>query len=164
MTTLTQTWNQSENDAARWSRGKAAFAWTLQILSAAMFLFAGTHKLAGGEDMVQAFATIGIGQWFRYFTALLEIAGAITLLRPVAGVLWRRDSHRDDDRRGDHPPVHHRRQPGAGRGAADRQRHYRVDARAPIMSAFSTLVAIAFSRQPRLRRSRRLFQRIRGSN
>jgi uncharacterized membrane protein YphA (DoxX/SURF4 family) len=67
---------------ARWSRGKSAFVWTLQILSSAMFLFAGAHKLTGGEDMVQAFATIGIGQWFRYFTGILEIAGGIALLVP----------------------------------------------------------------------------------
>jgi uncharacterized membrane protein YphA (DoxX/SURF4 family) len=47
-----------------------------------MFLFAGTHKLTGGEDMVQAFATIGLGQWFRYFTGVLEITGAVALLIP----------------------------------------------------------------------------------
>jgi putative oxidoreductase len=82
MTTLTQTWNESGNDAAGRSRGKVAFVWTLQILSAAMFLFAGAHKLAGGEDMVQAFAAIGIGQWFRYLTGVLEITGAIALLVP----------------------------------------------------------------------------------
>ncbi|HEY1911266.1 MAG TPA: DoxX family protein [Vicinamibacterales bacterium] len=82
MTTLTQTWHGDGNDVARRSRGKSAFVWTLQVLSAAMFLFAGTHKLTGGEDMVQAFATIGIGQWFRYFTGILEIAGAIALLVP----------------------------------------------------------------------------------
>jgi putative oxidoreductase len=82
MTTLIQTWNESGNDAARRSRGKLALVWTLQILSAAMFLFAGAHKLAGGEDMVQAFATIGIGQWFRYVTGILEITGALALLVP----------------------------------------------------------------------------------
>ncbi len=82
MTTLTETWNGDANNVEHWSRGKSAFVWTLQILSAALFLFAGTHKLAGGEDMVQAFGAIGLGQWFRYFTGVLEIAGAIALIIP----------------------------------------------------------------------------------
>jgi uncharacterized membrane protein len=31
---------------------------------------------------VQEFAQIGIGQWFRYFTGILEVSGAIGLLIP----------------------------------------------------------------------------------
>ena len=84
MTTMTQTWNGGRSDYARRSRGLTALLWTLQFLSAAMFLFAGTHKLTGGEDMVQAFATIGIGQWFRYFTGALEVISGIALLIPAA--------------------------------------------------------------------------------
>jgi putative oxidoreductase len=83
MTTMTQTWNGRGSEAARRSRGLTALLGTLQILSAAMFLFAGSHKLTGGEDMVQAFATIGLGQWFRYFTGVLEVASAIALLIPA---------------------------------------------------------------------------------
>jgi putative oxidoreductase len=61
------------------TRGKA-LVWTLQIIAAAMFLFAGALKLAGAAPMVQLFASIGIGQWFRYVTGIIEIVGALLLL------------------------------------------------------------------------------------
>ena len=32
--------------------------------------------------MVQEFAQIGIGQWFRYFTGILEVTGAIGVVIP----------------------------------------------------------------------------------
>ncbi|HXI31327.1 MAG TPA: DoxX family protein [Vicinamibacterales bacterium] len=54
--------------------------WVLTVVAAVMFVLAGTLKLAGVEMEVQLFAAIGIGQWFRYVTGLLEIAGAIGLL------------------------------------------------------------------------------------
>jgi uncharacterized membrane protein YphA (DoxX/SURF4 family) len=56
--------------------------WTLQILSAAMFLFAGGLKLAGVPLMVQEFGVIGLGQWFRYFTGTIEVVSAVLLLIP----------------------------------------------------------------------------------
>ena len=42
----------------------------------------GGAKLAGAEQMVAVFATIGIGQWFRYLTGALEVIGAIGLFFP----------------------------------------------------------------------------------
>jgi putative oxidoreductase len=64
--------------------GKAAtvVAWTLQIVCAAMFLFAGGSKLAGAPMMVQTFDAIGVGQWFRYVTGLIEVTSAVLLLTP----------------------------------------------------------------------------------
>lgn len=59
-----------------------AFMWTLQVATAAMFLFAGGLKLAGVPLMVQEFGIIGLGQWFRYFTGGLEVISAILLLVP----------------------------------------------------------------------------------
>ena len=59
-----------------------AFMWTLQVGTAAMFLFAGTLKVAGVPMMVQTFGSIGLGQWFRYFTGPLEIVSAVLLLVP----------------------------------------------------------------------------------
>ena len=59
---------------------RTALLWVLSVVTAGMFILAGTLKLAGVEMQVQLFATIGIGQWFRYFTGLLEITGAIGLL------------------------------------------------------------------------------------
>jgi uncharacterized membrane protein YphA (DoxX/SURF4 family) len=56
--------------------------WTLQVLSAAMFLFAGITKLTGAPAMVQAFGAIGLGQWFRYLTGAIEVVSAVLLLVP----------------------------------------------------------------------------------
>ncbi len=56
--------------------------WVLQVLVAAMFLFSGGMKLVGTQPMVELFNEIGIGQWFRYLTGGLEIAGATALLIP----------------------------------------------------------------------------------
>lgn len=63
----------------RFSRG---LSWTLRILAAAVFLAAGSAKLAGVPMMIEVFEHIGIGQWFRFFTGAVEIAGAIALLLP----------------------------------------------------------------------------------
>jgi uncharacterized membrane protein YphA (DoxX/SURF4 family) len=65
--------------ANRWGR---IGLWVLQILAAAAFLAAGGFKLAGNEMMVQVFGQIGIGQWFRYVTGVVEIVGAVALLVP----------------------------------------------------------------------------------
>ena len=46
-------------------KGLTITLWTLQILVAAAFLFAGGAKLVGGPQMVAAFDKIGVGQWFR---------------------------------------------------------------------------------------------------
>ena len=56
--------------------------WTLSGLVALAFLGAGGAKLAGAAAMVELFDKVGRGQWFRYFTGLLEVAGGIGLLIP----------------------------------------------------------------------------------
>jgi uncharacterized membrane protein len=61
---------------------KAIPEWILSVLLAIVFLFAGGAKLIGAPAMVHEFAQIGIGQWFRYVTGLLEVSGAIGLLIP----------------------------------------------------------------------------------
>jgi putative oxidoreductase len=56
---------------------------TLRALSglvALAFLASGGAKFAGVAAMVELFDKVGLGQWFRYFTGLLEVAGAIGLL------------------------------------------------------------------------------------
>ena len=63
-------------------RAFAVGLWTLQIVSAALFLFAGALKLTGAPMMVQMFDTIGLGQWFRYVTGSLEVISAVLLLVP----------------------------------------------------------------------------------
>lgn len=46
------------------------------------FLAAGGAKLIGAEMMVATYDTIGLGQWFRYLTAIIEIGGAVLLWLP----------------------------------------------------------------------------------
>jgi len=48
-------------------------------LLTAAFVMAGTAKFIGVEMMVQAFDALGIGQWFRYATGVIEFGGAALL-------------------------------------------------------------------------------------
>lgn len=59
--------------------------WAVRILLALAFGAAGIAKLAGVPEMVQVFDAIGFGQWFRYVTGAIEIAGAALLLIPASG-------------------------------------------------------------------------------
>ena len=68
------------------SRSKTIVLWVLRILIAALFLFAGFMKLSGQPMMIEEFGTIGLGQWFRYFTGALELAGAVAILVPSVSV------------------------------------------------------------------------------
>ena len=66
-------------------------AWTLQGIIAAAFLAAGAAKLADVPFMADLFAQIGIGQWFRVLTGVVEVVGAVALLFPglaSIGALW----------------------------------------------------------------------------
>ncbi len=66
-------------------------AWILQGVVAIAFFAAGAAKLAGAVFMVQLFEQIGVGQWFRYVTGLVEVAGALALIYPglaSIGGLW----------------------------------------------------------------------------
>ena len=48
--------------------------WTLSVLTALTFLAAGVPKLIGAPAMVEIFVKVGFGQWFRYFTGILEVS------------------------------------------------------------------------------------------
>ena len=56
--------------------------WVLQLLLAAVFLIAGTTKLAGAQMPVETFEKLGVGQWFRYFTGIVEVIAAILIIVP----------------------------------------------------------------------------------
>jgi uncharacterized membrane protein len=56
--------------------------WILAVFLALVFSLAGSVKLIGVPGMVTEFAQIGIGQWLRYVTGVLEVTGAIGLLIP----------------------------------------------------------------------------------
>ena len=68
--------------AATTSRGKVITLWVLRVLMAALFLFAAFMKLSGNAMMVEEFEVVGLGQWFRYFTGVIEAVGGIALLIP----------------------------------------------------------------------------------
>jgi uncharacterized membrane protein YphA (DoxX/SURF4 family) len=51
-------------------------------LLTAAFLAAGFAKLAGAEMMVATFDAVGLGQWFRHVTGLIQIGAAILLWVP----------------------------------------------------------------------------------
>ena len=59
--------------------------WGIRALLALAFGVAGMAKLAGVPQMVQVFDAIGAGQWFRYVTGIVEVAGAVLLLIPAMG-------------------------------------------------------------------------------
>ncbi len=46
------------------------------------FVGAGGAKLAGVEMMVSTFDAIGVGQWFRYVTGIIEVGAAVLLWLP----------------------------------------------------------------------------------
>jgi uncharacterized membrane protein YphA (DoxX/SURF4 family) len=60
--------------------------WILQVLGAAMFVFAGYSKLKGDAQQISGFESMGLGIAGMYIIGVLEIAGAVGLLLPgVAG-------------------------------------------------------------------------------
>ncbi len=59
----------------------------LRVLLTAAFVMAGGAKLAGADMMVQTFDAVGVGQWFRYVTGLIEVVGAILLWVPAARLI-----------------------------------------------------------------------------
>ncbi len=63
-------------------KGRTITLWILSGMATLAFLGAGGAKLAGATAMVEVFEKVGLGQWFRYLTGLLEVAGGIALLIP----------------------------------------------------------------------------------
>jgi putative oxidoreductase len=55
----------------------------LRLLLSLAFLAAGAQKLIGAEMMVDVYNQIGVGQWFRIVTGLVEVGGAIILWLPA---------------------------------------------------------------------------------
>lgn len=56
--------------------------WTLTVLLAGLFVFAGAGKLIGVEDMVQGFQRYGYPSWFRIVIGVIEIVCGVSLLFP----------------------------------------------------------------------------------
>jgi putative oxidoreductase len=60
--------------------------WVLRVLLGLAFLFAGYIKLIGKPHMIAEFDTLGLGQWFRYFTGAVELIGGLVILIPRISV------------------------------------------------------------------------------
>ena len=60
-------------------KGRLIALGTLSGLVALAFIGAGSTKLAGAAAMVDLFDKVGLGQWFRYFTGVLEVAAPLAV-------------------------------------------------------------------------------------
>ncbi len=59
--------------------------WSLIVIRALLtvaFLAAGLAKISGQEMMIATFDAIGVGQWLRHATGVVEVGGAIALWIP----------------------------------------------------------------------------------
>ena len=61
--------------------------WLPRVALAIVFVLFGALKFAAHSMYVRIFDEIGLGQWFRYFTGVTEIAGAVLLLIPRAAFI-----------------------------------------------------------------------------
>jgi uncharacterized membrane protein YphA (DoxX/SURF4 family) len=68
-------------------KGLSIALWIVQGLLALAFVGAASGKLLGKPEMVALYDVIGIGQWFRYVTGLVELAGAALILIPKTRVI-----------------------------------------------------------------------------
>jgi uncharacterized membrane protein YphA (DoxX/SURF4 family) len=65
-----------------------ALTWALRVCVALVFVGTGLEKFPSGPGYwVQVFDTIGLGQWFRYFTGVVETLGGLLFLIPRATTL-----------------------------------------------------------------------------
>lgn len=87
MTETYTTGNPTTGSAAAGpSRAVHIVVWVLQVLAAAMFVYAGLVKVGADPMQVQAFEGMGLGVTGMYVVGVLEVAGGIGLLLPgVAG-------------------------------------------------------------------------------
>ena len=72
--------------AERRARRLDGAVWILRIALAVIFVIVGFVKIPGSMHpmWVRLFERIGLGQWFRYVTALVEIVGGMLMLVPSA--------------------------------------------------------------------------------
>ena len=63
-------------------KGANIALWVLQALLALAFAGAASGKLLGKPEMVALFEAVGLGQWFRYVTGLMELTGALLIVVP----------------------------------------------------------------------------------
>jgi uncharacterized membrane protein YphA (DoxX/SURF4 family) len=63
-------------------RGANVALWTLQVVTAAIFVMAAVPKVTAAPQAVEGFTTMGLGVVGMYIIGALELAGAAALLIP----------------------------------------------------------------------------------
>ena len=64
------------------SRQDVLITWILRVAVSVVFFLVGSSKFDAGSMWVKLFDQIGLGQWFRYLTGILQIGGAALVLIP----------------------------------------------------------------------------------
>ena len=82
MNTLHSNTSQKNTTSIQKTGAATTVFWVLQIGLAVMFVMSGANKLIGTPDMIGLFEAIGIGQWFRYVTGIIELVAATLLIIP----------------------------------------------------------------------------------
>lgn len=72
----------SKTATTRKGRASGIVLWVLQVAAAGVFLTGSAAKILD-PVAAESFDQIGFGDWFRYFIAGCELAGAIGLLVPI---------------------------------------------------------------------------------
>jgi uncharacterized membrane protein YphA (DoxX/SURF4 family) len=60
--------------------------WALRGFIAAIAIFAGLDKFPANTEWVEFFRKVGVGQWFRYFTGVVEVIGGLLVLIPRVAI------------------------------------------------------------------------------
>ena len=71
-------------DFQRQSATDPATSWAIRVSIAVVFVLIGLDKFLPGPSAswVVIFNQIGFGQWFRYFTGIIEMVGGVLFLLP----------------------------------------------------------------------------------
>ena len=72
----------TDSEAKMNEKTKGIILLVIKGLLTLAFVAAGVAKLMGVQMMVDTFDKVGVGQWFRYVTAVIEIGSAILLWLP----------------------------------------------------------------------------------
>ena len=64
------------------SRQEVLISWILRLAVAVVFVSVGADKFEAQSMWIKVFDQIGLGQWFRYLTGILQVTGAVLVIFP----------------------------------------------------------------------------------